>query len=274
MERQPKLSYINFQNLENFSQNQNYLKLMRDISTGIIENENFQTQLKYINELRRVRKFHQDLFSVTFNNILNDFIDNSMGSNDPELVYNSLILVTEIFSFYEFYDINNWIPDLLTKVIELSAQEKNQLILNQSFIALYFLANNMFYEETLLTLLRLVKNKSEVIAKNATETLLTFIYFIDYFTLINGFDWQEPFYIILELANSSLLSNVGNVKKIISYIYRKLNETEFVSFLQNNLNAENEKTIMGLLINEIEIEDKLKFRINNENIINNLEYII
>jgi hypothetical protein len=274
MDGESKLSYTNFDNLQAFPKNQNYLKLMRDISNGIIENKHLQNQIHYITELRRIKKFHQDLFSVTFNNILHNFIENLMGSSDPEVVYNSLILVTEIFSFYEFQDINIWVPNLLTKVIELSVTEKNEFLLKQSLLALYNLANNMFYEETLVTLLRLMKNKSIQIIKNAIETLQTFIYFIDYLTLTNVFDWQESFNIILELANSSAKQDVENVKSIITYIRRKMDDLEFNEFLQNYLNEHNQKIILGLLKERINMEDRLKIRINDENKINKSGYKI
>src|SRR5687768_3916130 len=98
METKYGLNYETYDNLLPYNIQENFLKLMREISTGIIENEDPKIQISLVHELRRMRKFHPELFIATFSNILIYYINNLMQSGEMEVVYHSLILVSEIFS--------------------------------------------------------------------------------------------------------------------------------------------------------------------------------
>lgn len=197
-----KIQHISFESLLPFDQEQNYLKLMREISTGIIECKNPNDQINYINELRRMRKYHSDLFEAIFSNILSYYIINLIKSSNVEICINSLILISEIFSYYDYTSQKNqWIPHLLPLVIELSTSN-NEIIKKHSYIGLNNLANNMFYQETLNTLLELIIESDKPNSENACDTLIMFINFMDEVNLLNAMDWSDPCNYLSEMLQS------------------------------------------------------------------------
>jgi len=268
MERNNCYSSLTYDSLLPYDKNENLFALMRNISTGIIENKNYSDQIILIMELRRMRKYVRDLFTCTFNNIRVYFQNNIMKSSNSLVVYNSLILVSEIFSFYEFpecSDINKWISDLLSIVIKLSASTSDYQLQKQSFIALYHLANNMFYEETYECLFNLLISEESSISQNACETLLTFIFFIDSNLLIDDWDWKDQFPIILELANSFNEKYIERIKNILTSLCNKFGENTFKIFLGKYLNETQIINLLKLIKTDKFMKDVLKERINSEN---------
>lgn len=259
-----KYTCTHYDYLVSYLDNQNYLKLMRDIQTGVKESVTKEDQIYFITELRRMRKYHRDLFSKIFSNILKDFEVSMLFNDDSEVVYHALILVSEIFSFYEESYVNEWIKDLLKSVIEISAGNENFQIKKQTCIVLHNLAYNMFYEETLLTLFTLIKEE-ENISAIATDTLLSFITFIDEVNLVINFDWDNSLEILMELINSNLLSYMRRAKKIINYLYKKIHRERFFSFIAQYLGEGDQKIIYDLSNRDLEGEERVNSRDNDEN---------
>ena len=150
-----------YDQLWQFETDQNFLQLMRELSTGAIESEDSNTQIKIIVDLRRMRKFHSDLFLVTFNNIISYFIDNMIYNNDSNVTYNALVLITEIFSQYGQEEVGEWITDLLQAVLQQSSSS-NEEIRKQCSLALYNTGNNMYYEDTLTTLIKSLIEQDDI----------------------------------------------------------------------------------------------------------------
>lgn len=256
--------FTHFDNLPAYPKDQNFLSLMRDISTGILkENQGTKDKLYLIEELRKIKKFHFDLFAVTFNNIYQEFIENIAKSAETEVIMNSLVLISEIFSFFDFNSINEWVPDLLNIVLNLSVNENSKLK-RQAFIALYNLSNNMFYEETLITLFNRVFDENEEISQNAADTLLSFIYFVDSLELVS-FDWTEPvrgmLSCYLNKRGSTYLDRLGS---IVTCLKNKLDKN-FEFFLEGVVCSLEEKRVVMGLIKEKE-KDESNLNISNSDL--------
>jgi len=219
--------------LTNFPQNENFLKLMQETSTMVIESKNQNEKIYCLTQLRRMFKFHSDLFKVTFSNILPHFITNLVLTDESEVVYNSLILVSEIFSIYEFDGINEWMRSLIESVLSLSSSNDGN-IRDLSLIALNNASNNMFYEETLEALFESLNNKNEIIADVSLNTLRDFINFNDLNLIIHVYDWQKPFETLLNLKFANTKFSNYKFREIINSLLKKLGE-EFPNFINNNL---------------------------------------
>jgi hypothetical protein len=224
-----KFNFVTFESLPNYDPDQNYLKLMREISTGIIESIDTYEQINFIIELRRMRKYHTDLFDAVFSNLLPYFIENLMKNSKIEVCYNSLILVTEIFSFFRGGPINTWIEELLPISIKFSTS-KFVIIQKQSLIALYNLANNMVFDCTLTVLHEIILENEELESENALETLLLFIKSNEENYLLNIIDWSDACEILSEMLENCD-EKLFDRANIILYSLKSKYNSEFSVFL-------------------------------------------
>jgi len=224
-----KFEFVTFESLENYDPNQNYLKLMREISTGVIESRDTKEQIYFIRELRRMRKYQTDLFEAVFGNILPYFLENLMKNSKIEICYNSLILVTEIFSFFKLGSINTWIEELLPITVKFSTS-KFGIIQKQSLIALYNLANNMVFDSTVTVLHEIIYENEELESENALETLLLFIKSNEETYLLNILDWSYPCEILFEMLQNCDDKLFERANIILNSLKSKYN-SEFSSFL-------------------------------------------
>jgi hypothetical protein len=236
-----------FEDLLPYDSKQNYLKLMRDISTGIIECNEPRDQVLMINELRRMRKYHMDLFEKTFSNILKCFVDNCLQSSNGFVLGISIKLVSEIFSYYDFDFIDNgsyWIPTLLEQVLQ-HAICNDDCIRKLACEALDNLANNMVYQQTIESLITNMNDESDDIAQVASEYLRLFITLINNVVLINQFDWGEIYSVITELYTNKNIKFLNRAGYFLYQVKGKL-ENEFYTFM-NSL-AEEHRTMTDELI--------------------------
>ena len=130
-----------FDNLEPYD-NENFLELMREVSSGIIEKNDENGYIYCLNELRRMRKYHPRLFSITFSNILSDFLNNLMYNKNENVVTASLIFTSELFSTLDYCLNTDWLRVLIINTIDRSTC-KNECIKTEALVALYNLANNI-----------------------------------------------------------------------------------------------------------------------------------
>jgi hypothetical protein len=226
---------IPFDSISQFDLNQDYLKLIRQTLTGIKEGKDDENQINNINELRRLRKYHSELFLASFSHILPYFINNLMKSSKLEICCNALTLVSEIFSYYFETGINSWIPDLLPITIQLSSSNFG-LIWKQSYYALNNLANNMYYQETLYTLLEIVTENDEVQSENACETLVIFFSTINKYVLLYNFLWFDACEYIFKMLQSGNYGIIEKAKFLLYLLKMKFDSDYniFVSFFESD----------------------------------------
>lgn len=225
-----QFTYIIYTDLLPFDDRTNFLRLMREISTGIMESDNIEDLITSINSLRRMRKNHRDLFNPTFNNICSSLVRLVLDDNITVSKL-TLIFISEIFSVFEYETINEWIPHLLPAVIEASISSI-PMIKDEALKALSNLSNNMFYEETIECLIELIQSENAQIARNAADTLCLFFTYIDSNVLLDGFNWQSIFVKVEELSSTQTDSYSSYIGASLYAIQHKLKD-KFQCFLGN-----------------------------------------
>jgi hypothetical protein len=224
-----------FEDLKDYDRSQNYLQLLRELSTGVKESKHPNHKITIAHELRRLRKYHSDLFSAIFSNIVPSFVSNFLEDDNYEVNYYSLLLVSEIFSEYsynnDFVDtLEEWISQLLPAALELSVST-NIMVSTQAALTCDNLANNMFYEQTVMSLIDVMASDNGKVAHNATQTMISLITYIGAPMLLDSFDWQDIFTAIADYLNKGddFIRMAGEV---IFEIRKKLNN-DYDYFLTN-----------------------------------------
>jgi hypothetical protein len=239
-------SYTSFGELLPFDTNQRFLQLMVEISTGIVECDESEKQIQLVTDLRRMRKYHLDLFKTTFSNILMKFINNILYKDEPEVVFHGLILVSEILGFYDFEVVNDWVQDLIQITLDLSTSPEMK-IKEMANLALYNAGNNMFFIESFQVLFENLIEREEEVSSNATQTLKYLIHSSDENNLAYCYDWSEIFSQVLNSINKSeYRGNIEKLREIIFLIQQKIKEN-FESEVINKLHPDGQHILKNLL---------------------------
>ena len=218
-----KVDYIKYEDLKEFPDSTDLNKIsLFIISTLLNLNSNWLTQFNCFTDLRRIRKFHHDKFFPVFGKIYKVFPEylNSIRSN---IAKGSLLLVTEIFSFYDFELFSDLIKTLLPMVLLKSSSDK-KFLKDEALAAWNNAGCNMFYNETIEVLLEETGNKSSIVSENSFNTLISLINNFDQTLLENIGDWDIIFKKIVDLYNLKREIYVKKTLKIISTLSQKLGE--------------------------------------------------
>jgi hypothetical protein len=239
-------SCIMYDKLNPFAQDQNFLKLIRDISTGVIEIFEPVSQISLITDLRRLRKFHKDLFITVFDNITSQFIDNMVYNNFSQVTFHSIVLITEIFGEYDEQIKSYWIKDLLQATLQHTTH-KDIHVKDQCQFALHNLSSNMLFEETLYTLFISLDDSDDTVCLNAFETMRSFIYYCPPVHFANHFNWEDTFEFVLDSLEKNENKRLIEYLKIIFCAIEDKLESDFQDFLSEKLNAQKINVINALI---------------------------
>lgn len=260
-----KESNISLQELPDYAADTSLLQVFRNISNKIVEYEdlNWISKFELIYELRRLRKYKKDLFFTIFNNynLHKHIIPELINSLRVNLAKVSLLLVNEIFNFYEDEHVYKWINKLIPIVLEKSILDPNLKQIAQ--LALLNLSENMFYEETIFALLKGIINSNTKISEMSCNILIKLINNYSNSVLENLHDWEAIFKFIIEnlLSNDEIQHQHKNLILILFNIQKKLSREIFLNVIQKNLN----KFFINKINNYIQIENFDEECIQNSN---------
>lgn len=268
---------ISLQELPDYASDTSLLQVFRNISNKIVEYEdlNWISKFDLIYELRRLRKYKKDLFFIIFNNynLHKHIIPELINSLRVNLAKVSLLLVNEIFNFYEDEHVYKWVKQLIPIVLEKSILDPN--LKQTAQMALFNLSENMFYEETILALLKGILNSNTKISEVSCNILIKLINNYSNAVLENLHDWEAIFKFIIEnlLSNDEIQHQHRNLILILFNIQKKLSREIFLDVIQKNLN----KFFINKIINYIPLEKFDEECIQNSNkilISNSRQYIL
>ena len=234
--KQSKVDYLKYEDLAPYEEKTNFLELFRNISNNILETPEFKWEVHFntINELRRLRKHSKELF----HSIVRDYklckkifpkYINSIRSNLSKI---TLMLVTELFSVFEYENLNKWVTFLIPEVLNKSVDNKI-FIREEAMKCLDNLSGNMFYEESIICLLNGVKSSNSKVSQNAFDTLIKLIENYDQVNLENISEWKEIFKLISEIFLLKDDRHVKKSEKILITIKEKLTDEIFEKVLKN-----------------------------------------
>lgn len=223
---------------DGFNIKTNILHLLRNTLTTLKESINPTELVNAINNLRRLFKFHQELFVFCFDNVYENFKKFLFNENQEVALY-SFVLISEVF--YEEWtvpEIRSWVEYLLPLVLQISSFEDHFIdpqVQNLCLTCLDLLACRGHYEETILVLLDGMANDNENFSTNASKALFTFITSCDKGFLLDGYDWNGIFELIIALWSKSkkrviaegfvnvlrgqVFSNEGEFEDLLSRLY-------------------------------------------------------
>lgn len=245
-----KVEYTSYDNLPPYAEEENFLEVMRTVSTLIvqIEEKDWKDQFNLLNELRRMLKYQKELFFNIFNNykihqkILPKFI-NSLRSNLAKV---ALTLVSEIFNTYETESVNEWIDSLLPEVLLKSAIDLKAFIKEEAVKCLKNFSENMFYPESIISLLKGIKNANTKISENAFETLIKLIQNYEIVSMKNLENWKDIFTGMIEIYKMKRDPYIKRPLKIIKALQNKLGEDFVDQLFKDNLREKDLQIILQI----------------------------
>lgn len=215
----------------NFPPTTNYFKLIRDILNKLIEKKNHNpiSIAEAIDALRKLRKFHKETFIIVFDNVCS-CIERLLTSENPSISRECLIIVRDIFSeWWGDNEVGKWIEILLPIVIDISIQTTENTEL--SLECLNLCANNMFRQETMITLLKGIDSSDNAYAHHSFLTLKSLFINCDKGILEYAFEWEDIFEGLTHIfINPSRRIWLEEIKEIIG---AKFTLQEFHDLLSN-----------------------------------------
>lgn len=216
-----------YESLVGFEEDNNYYNIILDILNTIIDdNNNYEKLYTSIYNLRRLNKYQRNSFIMVFN-VIYDRIGKILLSENESIVEICLRLLLEVFSdSWSYNTISEWIIYLLPKILVISVNnvpnsELAMMILNNC-------ANNMFYSETITTLLDSIISRRKDITDKSIFTLRCLIQNADNTLLVN-MDWDS----IIDKINEVFTSNYEYATKFCDIMLDKFDKEELFYILSN-----------------------------------------
>ena len=132
--------HLKFEEIEPFNSNTNFYNILIQTSNAIIESTDISEIIYNITQLRRMRKYIVNFFEITFNNLYDKFTRLIINEND-DVSYEALILIEEVFSFYEINTLMiYWFDDIFPAIIDQTSNP-NKIISNIAYRILLIYLN-------------------------------------------------------------------------------------------------------------------------------------
>jgi len=232
---QNQLEIISFENLLDIDQSIKPFALIRGVCFTI--QKEFTDSEKYIlaiNDLRRLRKYHYDVFISMVGSVLATVATTIDKCPVEKQVIVSLVFLKELFSGYTSNNIANSLPYLIRAVLKASLSQ-NEDIKEESYNCLNFIAHNMFFMTTYETLCYAVIDMDEYSA-NAFATLQALLFKWEIQTFLDNI------YLELDLFTTSIFEiytkNNAMGIQLLKVIHDKIGKDNFEILRKLNSNIE------------------------------------
>ena len=187
--------FESYDKLEKYPSNINYVSLLREVSNGATTLGDTNKLISTITELRRMRKYHKELFEKTFDNIISRFITVYFKSSNDNTHNNHVLLagisfVNELFSEFQFEFDESWIEKLYF-AIEQFFCSKDNIIKQLSREAANNLSINMHFTTTFTVFIESLDDCNEELAKFIYDLFILCFNNIDNTNLMFRYDWNE-----------------------------------------------------------------------------------
>ena len=241
--------------LENLNKTTNLIETIREI-TNTFREENSSEERMYnsITELRRLLKYNESAFKISFDNIHNRLIGKTLENNNNiisnELIIYTLNFLSEVLNYQED-DINNnfpedWISDLYWSILKYIFHN-DERIKNISRKAIYNLSITINNTKKVSVLFDTLEDSNLETCQFIFQMFTEFFKSIDSINLIYLIDWNS---IISDINLDYFLNNPQqflSLKDIFILLKRSLDK-DFDEFY-DLLNDKN-KSVFNQLINE------------------------
>lgn len=242
-----------------FPKNSDFLNLLRNTHSALIDSKDPQVIINGINNLRRLLKFHREFFITLFENLY-DRIRPLIQNQNEEIVIHVFTFIEELLREpWVEPGCDNWIEYFIHYILLFSTYD-NLTIKNLALKCLEHIGKRAFYESTIIELLKGMQNKNNEISLNASTTLHSLLTNCDKHYLINGFDWNNLMSDIFSMYTDSKFRKLGEglLKTMKSQIFSKEEFDDLLTHLDDDI-LKNMMTVFDFNYAEIR-----KIRINRE----------
>ena len=262
-------NYINYKDLQPFTENEDFYLILKKISNKIkICEENWVNNLDSINCLRRLNKFNQNLFFSVFDSYCEIICLDYLNSPRSSLVKLTLILLKEIFLDFSFnLKITEWIDFLIPQIIKKNILDKN-FIQEEACKVIENFCKNIHYSQSLVCLLKLIKDKNVKYSNRSYELLNDIIKEYDQVNLIYSTEWDFIFYEIVEISKIKRDPYNKRPFAILNLFQHKLGNDKFNGILED-FTRNPELNVYTKLEKENIIENIKKIIVEGINSVNN-----
>jgi len=250
----PKL-YSDYDSLVPFPSNMDFIEFCKVLinilnnMTPIKEiNENKQIQLdilESIENLRKLRKFHPIMFENIMNCINLRFYEKLTFIKNQQIILNFLVLISEIYTDYEFKSKKTWIFDLLPFTIHTKCYFIDSEIHDLIDIIFNKITKSVAYSETFQTLIQVFYHCSD---EEGEICLRLFKEIINNFSdkALSEFDFNYTMDELYDIQLSSDESRIEMLTDCLLSIKNKLDNNQF-SELLNTLDEDNRILFLKIL---------------------------
>jgi len=253
-EQENRFKYVNYQDLNEYTKDDDMMLILRHINNQILTVDQ-SIQFESLNELRRLLKFHPELFEFVFSNIYSRVAD-FLSSSSNQIRQVTLILITELFSSREFEIedlegslVSEWLFEIIPPVVELASTHQNSLFSDQAIKALTELSKFMFHPETIDCLLRILimcrSDTEELRSKICFDLLDNHIENYDVISMENNLEWSCIFQNFVEIYQLNDFTRM-RIRKTMRLISSKLTNDGFIRLLNTNLDDDQQRTILDI----------------------------
>lgn len=232
-------SYILFSDLANFSENEDFIELIKKINLLIKISDNWNNNMEAINILRRLNKFKKNFFNTNFDAHFK-YLSNYLNSPRSCLVKITLMLISEIFSESNSHiKFPDWIENLIPIVIKKNVLDKN-FIQEEAKICLGNFTRNIHSTEALLIFLKILQDKNLKYSTKAYELFIELVQNFDNEKIGNLqlIKFEAIFKELIEISKIKKDPIAKRLKIIFIALLRKIGIEKMEKMLNDMLNLE------------------------------------
>lgn len=240
---------LKYNELSEIDTTKNVIQLISMVSTNIVESMDSSIICTSITDLRRILKYNLDLFRVIFNNIYCRFITNILYNNDPEVQFNGLILILELFTQIDTLDedILEWLPELTKACIELETLVEYSYIKGLIVRVLNTASQNIISNELLETICEYLCDKDQQKAEKAAMMFRTMLDSGHKHAIYACDNWFSFLRLVTEASMRRNEEEILRIRKILTTLQNILGEG-FDQFLDQYFSLHTEKFVVYNLI--------------------------
>jgi hypothetical protein len=242
---------ISYYDLKPFDQSCHFVKLLTDTSTALAESQNIDNIIDSLLTLRRILKYHYDLFKTIFNNIYSRFITNILYSNFPEVVFNGLTLVLDLFSQTENVDedsdIQEWLVDLLQTVLDIYIVCPFTLIKGLTIRVLNVASINLIINELFLFIFEVLGDSNKDKVERAANMFYKILESGQKHSIYACESWPLFFRLVTQAKMRGNSEELYLFKKMLNILQSTLG-TNFENFLSEYIKIDMEKIIIRQIL--------------------------
>ncbi len=213
-------------------------------------NQDKQIQLDIliaIENLRTARKYQYKIFENIMNCIFKNFSERIYHIENKKIVLNALVLISEIFSEYEFKSQRRWIRDLLNLTLKNKFDFICSEIMEMSNFILKKFTKTAVYPETFEALIEVIIYLSDDVAEVCENLFIEFIQNMPAANL-SIFDFN---YVVDNIYTNKIPIERDNcitsrICKCFAAIKNKLDNNQFTNFL-NILDDKNKSLFLEMI---------------------------